>query len=438
METRTGITSTRKRWLAWSLAIPLAGAAAAQTVHEQVTLSGPGASDQFGFSVALDGDQLLVGAPQRAQPWGPIAGAVFPFRRLANGTWQQAGNEWTPLDASAYDRFGQSVDLSGDLAIVGAEWADGVGAGDGPGAAYVFHDLGGPTPLWQQIAKVDPAPGSAGERFGFRAAISGQIAVVGAPMESGGAFYAFERDLGGANAFGESKHVIQQVSDQVFAHAVAIDGGWAFVGRCRWLWEASPATQGSVWIYQWGGVGTWTQHSIVGPPVPEPSEAFGASLATTRTGGPTADTWVAVGAPSFDSGKNGSVYVFKKSLLGTNWTFVARIQPPEPPGHDRSFGFSLAFDGRELVIGAGPPSGTSAQYHVGSAWIYRRTGVQFEAVARFTPEDSQPLDAVGRSVAISGDWIAVGANEAVHLLRVPLFADGFEPGSTIRWSFVQF
>lgn len=92
-------------------------------------------------------------------------------------------------DAQTEDRFGISVAICGDTAIVGAESEDG-GAGDplpGAGAAYVFGRDQGGTNNWGELAKLTASDAQVGDRFGDSVAISGDTAIVGARDEDGGA-----------------------------------------------------------------------------------------------------------------------------------------------------------------------------------------------------------------------------------------------------------
>lgn len=109
--------------------------AAGGWTHDQALLGAGGATgDEFGWSVALDGDRALVGA-READRAAADAGAAYPFVRLGPGAWTPA-----PVlladDAAASDRFGQAVDLSDCVAIIGAH-LDNHAAGTDAGAAYL-------------------------------------------------------------------------------------------------------------------------------------------------------------------------------------------------------------------------------------------------------------------------------------------------------------
>jgi len=100
------------------------------------------ADDWFGWSVAISGDYAIVGAYGEDGGTGDPrteAGAAYIFHRTGDGTWD-SGLKLAAPDAQENDRFGRSVAISGEYAIVGAREEDG-GSGDprtDSGAAYIF------------------------------------------------------------------------------------------------------------------------------------------------------------------------------------------------------------------------------------------------------------------------------------------------------------
>ncbi|MEM6568629.1 MAG: FG-GAP repeat protein, partial [Planctomycetota bacterium] len=93
------------------------------------------AFDRFGDSVALDGDLVLVGAPRHDQS----RGAVYVYTRDSSGNWYQEAR-LTAWDAGVADTFGQEVALHDGWAVIGAPWDDD--GANGAGAAYVFERVG--------------------------------------------------------------------------------------------------------------------------------------------------------------------------------------------------------------------------------------------------------------------------------------------------------
>jgi len=155
--------------------------------------------DRFGYSIALSGDTLAVGAPEerscatgvggdQADNGCSAAGAVYIFIRdpLTN-TWSQQAYI-KASNAEAQDRFGSSIALSGETLAVGAgegSCATGIGGDQADngcsaaGAVYVFTwDPVGQT--WTQQAYLKASNSEAGDFFGLSIALSGETLAVGA------------------------------------------------------------------------------------------------------------------------------------------------------------------------------------------------------------------------------------------------------------------
>lgn len=147
---------------------------------EQDAALGTEASDLFGTAVAVDGDTLLVGTPY-AEVAGRMTGTVYVYERR-DGTWERRGR-FAPDDPGQFSQFGQSVALDGDTAVVGDP---------GGGRAYVFARTGSE---WAQQARFDAPVGGSETDFGQSVTVGGGTAVVGAPQagETGRA-YVFSAD----------------------------------------------------------------------------------------------------------------------------------------------------------------------------------------------------------------------------------------------------
>ncbi len=158
----------------------------------KLTASDAQAGDYFGWSVSISGDTVIVGARgEKGGPGDPAswAGAVYVFERNQGGAdnWGQV-QILRASDAQAYDNFGYSVAISGDTVVVGAFQEDG-GPGDplqGAGAAYIFARNQGGADNWGQVQILRASDAQAEDSFGHSVAISGDTVVVGAVGEDGG------------------------------------------------------------------------------------------------------------------------------------------------------------------------------------------------------------------------------------------------------------
>jgi len=164
-----------------------ASATVVPTQQAYVKLFNPGVKDNFGWSVAVSGDTMVVGASAFFNQDNGF-GAAYIFVR--NGTNWIPQAYLRPTTAEAYDGFGLSVAISGTNVVVGAPYeSSGTNQFDGgaknSGAAYVFVRTN--ATKWVERAYLKASNTEAGDHFGISVAVSGDTIVVGADGESSGA-----------------------------------------------------------------------------------------------------------------------------------------------------------------------------------------------------------------------------------------------------------
>ena len=165
--------------------------APAQVRLESATLGASDgvAGDRFGAALAADGERVVVGAPRAAGAGsGGGTGAAYVYRW--NGSVWVEEAELVPSDGLANDEFGGAVAVSGERVLVGAlrHSANGSSAG----AAYLY-ELQGAT--WVET-KLLASNGTTFDRFGTSVALDGDLAVVGAPFHVGqGKAYVFGPEI---------------------------------------------------------------------------------------------------------------------------------------------------------------------------------------------------------------------------------------------------
>jgi hypothetical protein len=175
------------------------------------------AGDDFGYSVAVAGTTVLVGAGGHANE----AGRAYVFNKTVTG-WKQTA-ELKGVDTVAGDWFGESVAISGSLAIVGAG-----NDASAAGRAYVFTKR---ATGWTQAAELKGSDTLAGDDFGGSVAVSGTTAVVGASGHAGatGRAYVFTKTATGWTQAAEVDGS-DTVAGDWFGESVAISGSLAIVG----------------------------------------------------------------------------------------------------------------------------------------------------------------------------------------------------------------
>jgi hypothetical protein len=370
------------------------------------------AFDGFGYSMAVSGDTVAVGAfdedsnqttitnGTNASPDNSAsgAGAVYIFRRTGV-TWTQEAYLKAP-NAEASDLFGWSVAVSGDTVAVGAVYeasnqttiTNGTTASTdnsafAAGAVYIFRRTG---VNWAQEAYLKAPNAEGGDFFGWSVAVSGDTVAVGANQED---------------------------SNQT----TITNGVTASL-------DNSASDAGAVYIFRRTGV-TWTQEAYLKAPNAEKYDNFGVSVAVSG------DT-VAVGAyaeysnqttitngvtASLDNSASdaGAVYIFRRT--GATWAQEAYLKAPNAEASDL-FGYSVAVSGDTVAVGAyyedsnqttitnGTTVSTdNSAFNAGAVYIFRRTGVTWAHEAYLKAPNAEASDYFGHSVAVSGDTVAVGA-----------------------------
>ena len=216
----------------------------------------------FGNDVALEGDTALVGACEDYYN-GIDAGSVFVFVR--NGTtWTQQA-KLHASDEHGYDNFGSSVSLSGDSALIGAHSNDG----DFIGSAYVFTRTG---TAWTEEAKLLPSGGSSENLFGNSVDIDGDTALIGAVRDNNftGSAYVFIRS-GTIWTQQQRLSAADGVPYDVFGHSVALSGDTALIGKPGYQYMP---IMGSGYVFTRNGV-NWTEQMVLHSSDGYPGDLFG-------------------------------------------------------------------------------------------------------------------------------------------------------------------
>lgn len=149
------------------------------------------AGDRFGAAVSVSGDHVVIGAS--TDDMGFDSGSAYVFERQSNGLWAYV-QKLMPDDGATADDFGISVSVSGDRVVIGASGDDDNGGSSG--SAYLYTRLANGT--WTQSDKLSAADGTATAFLGGAVSMSGDHVVVGARGDDGlgqsaGAAYVFER-----------------------------------------------------------------------------------------------------------------------------------------------------------------------------------------------------------------------------------------------------
>ncbi len=363
----------------------------------------------FGSAVAIDGDTIVVGASGESSNATGVdgdqsnsaasgSGAAYVFTRTG-ATWSQQAY-LKASNARANAKFGSSVGISGDIAIVGApsEASNATGVNcttpgcqqdtsvGTAGAVYVFARTG---TSWMQEAYVKASTASSG-LFGSAIAISNNTIVVGARFESSKAI--------GVNGDPNDASVNGAGAAWVFTRDAGVWSQQAYLKSSA----RSSASTGP----QFGTSVAIAGDSIaVGAPV-EPSDATGVNC----TPAPACEASTA-------ANQSGAAYVFTRT--GTSWSQAAYIKASRVnPG--AGLGQSVALYGDSLAVGAVDESNFATGLNgnqndipsasSGAVYFFRRAGPSWSQADYIKATNTRAKSFFGESVALSADTLAVGAS----------------------------
>jgi hypothetical protein len=367
--------------------------------QDKLSASDGYAGDYFGDSVSISGDYAIVGALYEDEK-GTNSGSAYIFR--LNGSncchWDQIA-KLTASDGAADDKFGTSVSIRGDYAIVGA-----YGDNDDTGSAYIFK-RNATTGAWTQQDNLSASFGAAGDRFGDSVSISGNgdYVIVGADgdddkgAESGSA-YIFKRITTG----GWSSQILT-ASDggtwDYFGYSVSISGDYAIVGAYGDYGSHVGYYYGSAYIFKRNAAtGAWTEQTKLTASDGAMDDRFGWSVSISGD-------YAVIGAPG-DDDWSGSAYIFKRD--GTTWKQQVKLTASDGAADDK-FGRSVSISGDYAIVGALCDDDIGA--NSGSAYTFERdtiTGAWTEQ-RKLTASDGAAEDNFGVSVSINGAYAIVGA-----------------------------
>jgi hypothetical protein len=354
-------------------------------------------SDQFGWSVAVSGNTVVVGALKedsnatgvngnQADNSASDSGAAYVFVR-SGGAWSQQAY-LKASNAEASDWFGHSVAVSGDTVVVGANTEDSNATGvngnlannsaGNSGAAYVYVRS---VSVWSQQAYLKASNTGTSDFFGFSVAVSGDTVVVG----------AYEEDSIATGANG----------NQADNGAVGSGAAYVFV------------RSGSA----------WSQQAYLKASNTETNDFFGISVAVsgdTAVVGAVGDSSNATGVNGNQAdnsvARSGAAYVFVSS--GGVWSQQAYLKASNTGLLD-DFGHSVAVSGDTVVVGAGLEDSNSVGVNgnqandsanqSGAAYVFVRSGGVWTQQAYLKASNTWGNDLFGISVAVSGDTVLVGA-----------------------------
>jgi hypothetical protein len=406
-----------------------------------------GAYNEDSSATGIDGNQSSNSAP--------AAGAVYVFTR-SNNTWtQQAYLKASNTDVE--DDFGSSVSISGDTLVVGAGTEDSNATGingdqsnndsSNSGAAYIFVRSG---TTWNQQAYLKASNSGPNDRFGATVGISGDTVIVGSLRESSnatgvngnqhdesmyesGAAYVFVRS---GTTWTQQAYLKASNTGEgdFFGYPLGISGDTVVVSAYQ---EDSMATgingdesdnsrqnSGAAYVFIRDGT-TWSQQAYLKASNTDElyGDQFGFSIAISGDTVVVGANLEASNATGVNGDQNdesasgsGAAYVFTRS--GSIWSQQAYLKASNTEQSDE-FGSSVAISGNTIVVGAQYESSNSTGIDgdqnnnsatgAGASYVFGRSGTTWSQRAYLKASNAESYDHFGVAVAVCCDIVLVGA-----------------------------
>ena len=406
----------------------------AQEFDEVLKITAPERANEmaFGYSADISGNYIIVGSPNDnydANGSNPLsdAGAAYIFERSTDGTWNNVKKiSGSTRGISHY--FGYSVAIDGNYAIVGAPYAEVNESGQiRSEAGYVFIFERDGYGNWTEVKKLYASDFDMEDQFGYSVAISGNYTVIGTPGEDedasggntlsgSGSAYIFERNT--SEEWIEKQKIVanDRWGEDYFGITAGISGNTAIIGASYEDEDESGGNTmiqaGSAYIFERDATGDWSQVKKIVAPVRSADDQFGCSVTIKNN-------VVVIGARLEDEdasegntlNNSGSAYIYEKN--GGTWNFTQKIVASDRDDSD-IFGSYIDVWDNYITIGTSYESedenGNNTYHYSGSTYIFEcNQAGEWEEIQKIVASDRYIEDYFG-CVAIDGDYIVVGAH----------------------------
>lgn len=386
------------------------------TVDPVVQLAKLSASDGttgawLGYSIAISGSTIVVGAPQATIGSNTYQGAAYVFVEPKAG-WMNMPQtaKLTASDGGPYNYFGDSVSIDGSTIVVGAMDAT-IGSNQGQGAAYVFVQPSGGWANGTETAKLTASDGGLDDFLGYSVSVSGSTVVVGEPhatvnsnFDQGAAYVYVEPSGGWVGSTETAKLTSNGVTGDQFGQSVSINGSTIAIGA-PYVAVGGKYAQGAAYVFTepaggWVDMTPTAELTVASGPG---GEYFGSSIATSGSA-------VVAGAPGANSFA-GAAYVFAMPAGG--WADMTQTGTLTASAGiaDDLLGSSVSISGTTIVAGAEHAIIGSATW-AGAAYMFVMPSGGWKDMtqnSRLVISHGSAYTDFGAAISISGNTVAVGA-----------------------------
>ncbi|GAA0714560.1 hypothetical protein GCM10009430_07930 [Aquimarina litoralis] len=406
------------------------------SIETKLTASDRAAVDNFGWSIDVDNNYAVIGAPFKNEfgSGGAVredVGAVYIFETDNTGNWNEV-NKISASDAQIDDRFGWTVAVDGIYIVVGAPYEDedvnGMNTLNNAGAIYIY-ERDDTTGIWSEVQKIVASDRQENDNFGYAVAIDDDFIAVGSFLEDedgignntiqdAGSVYMIKKGANGI--WGESQKIVASDRDffNWFGEKVSISNDYLVVAAKEESEDAQGnnylGEAGAAYIFHKDGSDNWSQTQKITASDRSVFANFGTDVSIDGN-------FIAVGAilEGEDAlGQNtlteaGAAYIFEKTNSGI-WIQVDKLVPSDRNTGDE-FGISVSIHGDHVIVGANredeDENGGNTLNSSGSAYIYERDSFgSWNQIQKVVASDRSNVDNFGFDVSLSEEYAFIGAN----------------------------
>ena len=374
--------------------------------EEGILLEGLDYND-FGQSVSISGEVAIVGARDETDTGVSGSGAAYVFAR-SGITWYREAILHAPAPAEDLF-FGASVDLWDDVAVVGASGADG-----DTGRVYLYQRYAA---RWNLVAVLAASDGQSGDAFGSSVCIYRDLILVGTDAMDNDAVYLFEKPTGGWTNMTETARLTTCAGNtgDNFGFSVSIFDDVAVVGEDGN--DDGGTDAGAVYLYQRpaGGWTDMTETAKLTASDSQSSDYFGCAVDIVE------DTIVVGARYDDDNGYNsGSAYLFEKPIGG--WADMTETAKLTASDGDKSDDFGCAVDISEDMVVVGARYNDDNGYNSGSIYLFGKPAggwMDMTETEKVMASQGKGGEEFGYALDLFKDRLIVGVDEtACHIYDI--------------------
>ncbi len=347
------------------------------------------------------GPQLLIlaGRPAVADS-GSVGGSALVFESSPLAGIRPLGGSQAGLKIIDFHDFGEAVAISGNTAVIGAPLNDGPGTD--AGAVFVFERDADDSDTWELVATLSASDAADDDGFGEAVAISGSTVIVGARLNddtgaNSGSAYIFDRDQGGPGNWGE----VTKLTDPLAGVIDLFGKSVAISGSTAVVTSSAGSGRAYVFERDQDGPDAWGEVTRFTTGALSGAAALSGDILAI---GDLFDDEAAENA--------GAAFVFERNEGGPdNWGLVKKLLASDAADSDL-FGTSVAVGGNTAAVGAERVDDPVAGDRIGAVYVFRRDEGGLDnwgEVKKLTASDAEAFDQLGTSVAIDGDTLIGGA-----------------------------